>query len=314
MKKDLISQLNIVSQCRKYGVPLWQCPQFLFLGMGVVIIISSITTYFLGVFYKGDPGLVALIDIILTSVLFIISFIVTKSFERIAEASRMKSEFIDIVSHQLRSPLTNIRWIVDFLTSDGVIISKEKKEEYFDHLLKNVDRMADLVNQLLIVSKIEQKTFPLRKKEGSLEELVLGLIDNIKPFALASGVEIKFYPPKDFPKLLFDPTMIKMVIENLLDNAIRYSKKGGKIEIHLEKKEKEILFKIKDSGIGIPQKDQKYIFQKFYRGENSAKKKTKGSGLGLYICKLIIEKSGGKIWFKSEEGKGTTFFFTLPLR
>jgi signal transduction histidine kinase len=109
MEKDFLSQLNIVGNCRKYGLPVWQCPQFLFLVMGLVIILTSVISYLVGARYIAQPETVVLIVLVLAVFLFIVGFIITRSFEKLAEASRMKSEFINIVSHQMRSPLTNIK-------------------------------------------------------------------------------------------------------------------------------------------------------------------------------------------------------------
>jgi signal transduction histidine kinase len=173
--------------------------------------------------------------------------------------------------------------------------------------------MVELVDDLLIVSKIEEGIFSVTKTYIDLEELVVNLVSRYKVFASASRIDLIFNPEKGFPKILADSSMLKLVIENLIDNAIRYSGGGGKVEVKFEKKEKEMLFSVKDSGVGIPEKDQKYIFQKFFRAENILKKRTKGSGLGLYVCKSIILKSGGKIWFESKAGQGTTFYFTLPI-
>jgi len=313
--KKILQQLNIFAQCRLFGLSLCHSPQFLFLMMGLIIIIASIISYLLGTRYIADPGLVAFIVIIVSAILFIIAFIITQSFERLAEISQMKSEFINIISHQLRSPLTNIKWIAGSLTSKSVKITSGEEKEYFGYLSENINRMARLIDELLIASGIERGIFSVRKREVSSEDLIRELIVRSKAFAETSNVEVKFYPQKDIPKVFFDSTLIKLAVGNLLDNAIRYSKEGGgKVEIRLEKREKNLHFEIKDTGIGIPKENQKYMFQKFFRGENIAREQTQGGGLGLYIAKSIIEKSGGKIWFKSEEGKGTTFYFTLPIR
>ena len=226
----------------------------------------------------------------------------------------MKSEFINIVSHQLRSPVTNIKWILDFLTSEDVSMTKEKKQEYFGHLGENVSRMVELIDGLLLVSRIEQGSFPVSKRESDLKEIIEELIQGSKVFAEAFDLAVKFYPQQNMSQTYFDPTLVKLVVENLIDNAIRYSKKGGEIEIWLKERSDKIYFEIKDNGVGIPEADKKHIFKKFFRAENSLKKKTWGSGLGLYIAKTIIEKSGGKIWFDSKEGQGTAFYFTLPIK
>lgn len=313
MVKKITNQLNIVSQCRQYGLPLWQCPQFLFVVLGVVIIVATVGSYLIGARFINSPEIVALLVLAVTAFLLVISFIITKSFERLAQVSRMKSEFINIVSHQLRSPLTNIKWTFEVLTSKEFEVPAKKQEEYFINVRENVARMVELVDDLLVVSKIEEGAFSVTKEYINLEELVASLTSRYKVFASASRIDLILNLEKNIPKILADPSMLKLVIENLIDNAIRYTNGGGKIEIGFEKKEKEILFSVKDSGVGIPEKEQKYIFQKFFRAENILKKRTKGSGLGLYVCKSIILKSGGKIWFESKAGLGTTFYFTLPI-
>jgi len=315
MFKKIFKQLNISAQCRKYGLSLWQCPQFLFLVMGVIIIAASVIFYLVGThYYLVDPEIVALVILGITTTLFIISFIIIHSFERLAEVSRMKSEFIDIVSHQMRSPLTNLKWIFELLTTKKMEIIPEKRKEYFSSAKENIGRMIELVDDLLIVSKIEQGELPLRKKEISLEKLIADLVSRFEFFAEASNTELKFHFQKNLPKIFVDPSYIKLVIENLIDNAVRYTAGQGKIEIRLEKRGENLLFQIEDNGAGIPKKDQKYIFQKFFRSENILRDQTRGSGLGLYIAKSIIEKLGGKIWFESEEGKGTMFYFILPIK
>jgi len=226
----------------------------------------------------------------------------------------MKSEFISVVSHQLRSPLSNLRWAIELLMSGKLGKIEKKQTEYFRILKENSARMGELVSDLLIVSRIETATLPLKKKEISLPELINKLISEFEPFAKASNVEIEFRPQKDLPKVFADPTQIRLVVENLIDNAIRYIKDKGKVEIRLERIDKNLYFEIRDNGVGIPKEDQKYIFQKFFRSENILRYQTQGSGLGLYITKSIVERSRGKIGFRSEENKGSTFWFTLPIK
>ena len=311
--KKFFDQLNIVEQCKKNGVSLWQCPQFLFVIMGIIIFATTASSYLIGARIIDDPELVALIVIVIASVLLVIAFIITRSFEKLADASRLKSEFVNIVSHQLRSPLTNIKWTFEALSTNASEIKPEKQEEYFTNVKENINRMVELIDDLLIVSKIEEDAFTIHKKEFSLDELINDLVSRYKIFAKASDINLVFTPDPSISKLIADSSMIKLVVENLIDNAIRYTKGGGKIEVKIKKQGKEVLFSVQDQGVGIPEKEKKFIFQKFFRAENALRSRTRGSGLGLYVCKSIIHASGGKIWFKSIENKGTTMFFTIPL-
>ena len=307
-------QLNIIGQCKRYGLSVWQCPQFLFVVMGAFIILASVVSYLIGARYIFSPETVIFIVLIVASILFIIAFVITRSFERLAEASRMKSEFINIVSHQLRSPLTNIKWTFEVMASEEFKVSTEKQEEYFVNVKENIARMVELIDDLLIVSKIEQGSFSIAKVEISLKDLTEDLVERYKVFAEASRIKLSFYSQENIPNILADLSLLKIVTENLIDNAIRYTKGGGTVEIKLMREKDKVLFAIKDSGVGIPEKEQKYIFQKFFRAENISKERTRGSGLGLYVCRSILKKLGGQIWFKSQLGKGTTFYFRLPIK
>ena len=291
--------------------------------MGLVIIVAIIATYQIGTRYIESPEIVALIVLIVVAVLLIMNFSITKSFESLAEANRMKSEFISIVSHQLRSPLVNLRWAIDFLVSEKDKISEEKQNEYFNILRENSDRMGKLISDLLIVSRIETSGFPLERTEISLEKIVKEMLQEFKPFIEACNIEISYQAEDNLPKVVADSDKMKIVIENFLDNATRYvstcqnaepaEKRQGKVKVELSRKGKKIYFKVKDNGIGIPKNDQKFIFQKFFRARNALKHQTQGTGLGLCITKSIVEKSGGSIGFESQEGKGSTFWFTLPI-
>jgi len=311
--KNIFSQLNIFGQCRRYGLPLWQCPSFLFLIMGIVIIGSALVAYFLGTYFIGDPAIVALIVLMLTAVLFIVAFAITHSFERLAEANRMKSEFVKIVSHQLRSPITNLSWAIDVLMSGELAKLEEKQAEYYKILRENISRMTELVRDLLTVSRIEEGSLMTKKEKISLEPVIKSLISRFEPFVAASNITIEFETDESLPQVSIDAHQIEIVIENLLDNAVRYINERGEIKIRLERRNETLYFEIKDSGVGIPEDDQKFIFQKFFRSENAIRQQTQGSGLGLFIAKSIIEKFGGQIGFESEENKGSKFWFTLPI-
>ncbi len=310
---QVFGQLNVVGQCRKYGAPLWQCPQFLFFIMGLIIITTLIVSYGVASRYIQEPAVVGIMILILAAFLLAIATLITHSFEKLNEASRMKSEFVGIVTHQLRSPLTSLKWTVELILGGNLGNTDEKILKYLKLLKGDSDRMAELLEDLLTLLKVEEKDLVLLRDEVSLEEITQKLIEICAPFAEASDVKIKLNSQKSLPKVYADPRHVKIIIEALLDNAIRYTKENGEIEIEMTSDEKNLLFKIKDGGIGIPAADQKYIFKKFFRATNAVKHQAKGSGLGLYIVKTLIERADGKIGFESEENKGTTFWFTLPL-
>ncbi len=312
--KKFLEQLNIFTYCKNYGFLLWQCPSFLFLIMGLVIITSALIAYLLGNRYIEDPIIVILIVLLLSTILLAMAFVITQSFEKLAQTNRMKSEFINIISHQLQTPIANLKWVTDLLMSGRLGRIEEGQLEYFRILKENIGRMRELITDLLTVSRLETATLPLKKEQVSLINLVEELLSEFKPFIKASNAEVIFEKESNLPFVFTDSFQIKQVIKHLLNNAIRYIKEKGKIKILLANKGKNIYFEIEDNGVGIPKKDQKYIFQKFFRSENVLRYQTQGSGLGLYIAKSIIEKSGGKIGFQSEENKGSTFWFTLPLK
>jgi len=191
--------------------------------MGIAIIAAMVSTYFIGIKYNdSDPELVALIVIGLTTVLLIISFTVSQSFEQLAETNRLKNEFISIVSHQIRSPLTNLKWIVEILMS-GILGKPDTKEaEYYKILKENLERMQKLVSELLMVSRIESAKLVLKKEDFSLENLVRDLVTEFEPIAKSSNIKLITDFAPNLPKVTGDPFQILQVLENLLYNAIRY--------------------------------------------------------------------------------------------
>jgi len=312
--KKIWEQLNVKEQCKKYGLSIWQCPQFLFLVMGVIIIIIIIVSYLIAARRIYDPMTAGLIIIISTTILMIIDYIIVHSFERLAESTRMKMEFIGIVSHQLRSPVTNLKYTVESLMSGGGGETQKEQLDYLTILKKNVDRVQELIDDILVVSRIQTGVLNLKKKDFSMIDLVEETVAEVKPISLASNITISLKKGNNIPSVFSDPFWIKQAFKNLLDNAIRYQIGKGTIDILLEKRGKSLYLEVKDSGVGIPKADQKYIFQKFFRAKNVLKKQTSGTGLGLFIVKGVIEKLDGKINFTSKENKGSTFWFSLPLK
>ena len=291
----------------------WQCPSFLIVLIGLITISPMLGTYLIAVKYTNQPEIVALIVIGVTTILTIISYFIIQGFEKLAEANQLKSEFVNIVSHQLRTPLTSIKWTINLMMKQTDHLS-EKQLEKLETIKASNQRMTDLVNDLLNVSRIEQGKLGLRPEKISLKEVIQDLIKDYLPLAKASNINLSLEIDKNIPPISIDPQGIKVVLQNLIDNAIRYIKNKGQVKISLKREGGLIKCHVQDNGVGIPSGDQSKIFKKFFRSRNIMKYQTEGTGLGLFISKSIIEASGGKIGFKSREDKGTTFWFEIPIK
>ncbi|MFA5185256.1 MAG: PAS domain S-box protein [Patescibacteria group bacterium] len=231
------------------------------------------------------------------------------------EINRMKTEFVSLASHQMRTPLTGIKWIVDLMLSEKSDKLSFMQEKMLRDINQMNERLIRLVNDLLDVSRIETgRRFEINIQRGDIANTVKNIVTDLKAMAKDKQIKVEFSRP--MPKQLmcsFDESKIHQVLTNLLSNAIDYSRPGSKVIVGCRQAAGEIVCSVKDYGIGIPKHQQKRVFEKFFRADNAYAIKTNGSGLGLYIAKTIIEGHGGRIWFVSHLGKGTTFHFSLPL-
>jgi len=243
------------------------------------------------------------------------TLVILHDVTREKEIERMKTEFVSISAHQLRTPLSAIKWTLRMIL-DGDLgeITKEQRE-FIEKTYQSNERMINLINDLLNVTRIEEGRYLYKLTPTSLESIVQSVIKNYEGEIKKKNLNFEFKKPeRKLPKVMADVEKIQLAIQNLIENAIRYTLPGGKVIVSLKQKEKEIEFFVKDTGIGIPKDQQNRVFTKFFRAANAIRMETEGSGLGLFITKNIIEAHGGKIWFESEEGKGTTFYFTLPIK
>ncbi len=233
--------------------------------------------------------------------------------EKIIE--RMKTEFVSLSAHQLRTPLSAIKWTLRMLL-DGDLgeITKEQRE-FIEKTYTSNERMIALINDLLDITRIEEGRYLYRPILTEIEPVIQFVINSCKEEIERKKIILDFKKSEEkLPKVMIDVEKIRLAVQNILDNALKYTLSNGQIAVAVRRVEKEIEISVKDSGIGIPKDQQARIFTKFFRGANVLRMETDGSGLGLFITKNIIEAHGGKIWFESKEGDGTTFYFTLPIR
>jgi len=223
------------------------------------------------------------------------------------------SDIVSTVSHQLKTPLSIIKGCLEILSSKDLGELNKKQKECLNDALENTERMNSLIKNLLNISKIEEDELEIKPELSDLKEIIKKIINNFYALSKAKNCTISFKVLNKVPLMLFDPLKIEQVVINIISNAIFYNKGEGFIEVFLEKKDNELLFSCKDNGLGVANDEKEKIFKKFYRSEKTIFLNVSGSGLGLFISKAIVEKSNGKIWFESEENKGTTFYFSLPI-
>jgi len=228
------------------------------------------------------------------------------------EVEKMKNEFISFASHQLRSPLVGIQWVIER------ILKKEKLtiglQGYLQDIRVSVQRLSDLVNDLLNISRFERGKSAILPKQVDLVPFIENYIVECTPLSIKKGVALTFEEHPEALNVVTDSNILRNVMQSLVSNALEYTHQGGSVKVSLEKKDGHFLFTVQDTGIGIPKKEQSVIFEKFGRGSNAKLIKPSGSGLGLYLAKQAAEVLGGKIWFESQENKGTIFYVKLPLK
>ena len=302
--------LNVKRQCAEYGVGLWQCPQFLFIIMGIIIILAIAITNITARVY-ADPEIAALIAMSVAAFLFIVGHLIVRAFEKVAEASRSKSEFISVVSHEMRNPLSAIRWQLDVMKGRADKTATADLLAAISVLETENMKALRLVNDLLEAYRTEDKSLNLQPRPFSIIELTRQVMGQFEYRAKKADVKISLLANDNVPQAFADQKRIQLVIEHLIDNAISYSQ-GGETVISIERKKNSILWTVSDQGVGIPVSEMKKVFGKFFRSHNRMRYHIGGLGLGLYLSREIIHASGGAINIRSIEGRGTTIWFTLP--
>jgi len=233
-------------------------------------------------------------------------------YERTKELDRMKSEFVAVVSHEVRTPLTSIKGSLELLGDERFHVLPPPQKELLSICQANTERLINLINDILDFSKLESSKLSLNFESVEVGRIVPEAVDHIKNLAGMKGITIDIHMEGTAGVIEADPMRVAQVITNLLGNAIKFSPENGKIEIWARGSEDEVSVAIKDYGKGISQRDLSRLFQRFAQLDSSTTRKAGGTGLGLVISKGIVEQHGGKIWVESVLGKGSTFSFSIP--
>lgn len=227
------------------------------------------------------------------------------------EVDRMKSDFISIASHQLRTPATAVKNYVAMLRDGFAGELNEQQYKFAEKAYESNERQLGIVNDLLLVATTEARSLVLRKEYVDLRQLVEEVVEQQQEIIQSRNQQLQIYLPSEPVECEVDPSYFKMVIDNLLSNASKYTPESGKIVIKVRELKNRIAFSVKDTGVGIEKTDIDKLFRKFTRINNSLSSKAGGTGIGLYLLKQIVELHGGTVTVKSDHGKGTTFTVTL---
>lgn len=229
-----------------------------------------------------------------------------------SNADRTKSEIISIASHQLRTPLTAIRWYTKELLKARKKLPEEKRVSYLNQISESNQRMIDLVESLLNVSRIDLGTLAFVPELISVKKVVTAIVSEARVPIEAKKLSIQTDIPANLPPAFIDRNAVHIVLQNLINNAVDYSYDGKTVHIRARYQQPYIMVSVIDEGVGIPARQQSQIFTKLFRADNAPRMSTHGSGIGLYVTKAMIEQSGGKIWLESTENAGTKMHVTIP--
>jgi len=238
--------------------------------------------------------------------------VVLRNIARAREIQDSHRLFISTVAHQLKTPLANTKLSLKMLLDNEFGKISKKQQDILEKTYENNELLISLVEDFLQQAKEEEQGEPVHLSDVDLQQLTKNMAKFYEAEMEIKKINYKFNAPDKKIFVKANVKEIKNVVQNLFDNAVKYTLRGGKIEVNIIPRKKEVEFQIKDSGVGIPENQKDKIFKRFVRGGNV--NKTNGSGLGLAISKDIIEKHKGKIWFRSKENKGSMFFFTLPFK
>lgn len=228
------------------------------------------------------------------------------------EIDRMKSEFISLASHQLRTPLSTIQTYTHMLDEGYMGTVSTEQARALQTILTATSTMNELIGMLLNIARIESGSIAVNNTLLDAGLIIHDVVKQLSMNAQNKKITVTFVEPKNPITLSADSLIVKEILLNLIGNAIKYTPHNGNVTVRIRARGNDVLFTVQDNGVGIPQASQDKIFGKFFRAQNVIKQETTGTGLGLYVVKGLVLTLHGRVWFKSEENEGTTFYVSLP--
>ena len=245
--------------------------------------------------------------------------VILQDLTQVRRLQTVRRDFISNISHELRTPLASLRAVVETLDA-GALEDPPAARRFLSRAERELDTMTQMVEELLELSRIESGQVPLRVSAVDVRELVRVPLERLRPQAERARLNISVNFPAELPRVLADPDRMQQVFSNLIHNAIKFTPEGGDIEVRAELVTEsseaygnEVEIAVKDTGVGIPADDLPRIFERFYKSDRARTRTEEGTGLGLAIARHLVQAHGGRLWAKSKPGKGSTFFFTLPV-
>jgi signal transduction histidine kinase len=315
---SLVVGIMVAATLSEFGFLVYQQEIFLNLYTGLQLLIRLVGLFFMGsyanslsrrIISEEEAHIKARKS---TAKLERITRKLRKTNVKLKELAALKDEFVSVASHELRAPMTTIKGYVSMILEGDAGRIPPKVKEFLKDAYDSNDRMIRLVNNMLNVSRIESGRLVMTLKDIQIEEAIEDVVRGFKLEAESHGLELKYFKPeKKLPRIRVDPDRIREVISNIVGNAVNFTSRGH-IHVKSYREDGMLTVSIEDTGVGISPADQKQLFKKFSQVEVGTPLR-KGSGLGLYICKMLINEFGGEIWLKSKLGKGTIFYFSLPV-
>jgi two-component system phosphate regulon sensor histidine kinase PhoR len=238
------------------------------------------------------------------------SLLLVQNLTRVRRLETVRRDFISNVSHELRTPLASLKALTETLR-DGALEDPKAAHRFLGRIEIEVDALTQMAQELLELTRIESGQVPLEFKAIPAASLLLSAADRMRAQAERAGLVIRLGAPQDTTNVRADPSRLEQVLVNLIHNAVKFTRPGGEVVLSVQTEKVVVRFAVRDTGVGIPVDDLERIFERFYKADRA--RSGGGTGLGLSIARHIVEAHGGKIWAESEEGRGSTFYFTIPV-